>query len=738
MSIMRSFLRRKNVLLATIGLIAITFFIINDLSYKDSSLGLNNLNGIINLNNNKNNKKLLDQEQNDLTSDSIKEALIDFEDDYKKDEDNQKLDKQLYQSDIVMENSFNNKVPIDSKSDDEILNDSVGYINKNLDNKDTTNSDTTVNNLYDSITTDDIKNKDKDLKNHVSTTNTDKDIKNKNKNNKDNNINESSKLTASQKSESRAASFIKVIFDNVVKYNPNTTAEEIFGEYMQPVLRRNENMHENDPILSESHLSGGFMPNISSYLNSSIIYNNYLNSVKDIKFPLGLYKGKGIVIVGGGSFSWLSLLSVMVLRKNGGTLPVEVIIPERESYDPVLCEDYLKNLNAKCVMIPDILGDDYRDRINLSRYQFKGLALLVSSFDDTLLIDSDNLPLTALTQKIFAMEPYLSNKMVLWPDFWTRVTHPFFYNFTNTLITNERVRDGIVSLPENQYKLISEEESLTDIPYHDLKGAIPDVSTESGQVLISKNEHPDVLLLSLYYNTYGPSLFYPLLSQGAPGEGDKDTFPAAANALGKKFYQVKKSVHATGFFYDGSFSGDAMVQFDPIVDFIQSEKYMKKYTVKEEDIIKHKNDKNPYKESINKNSELTNDKLKNYLEIEKHHKPLFLHANFPKLLPWELLKGYVIKNGGKKEENESESDEEKSELNEEKIEHIQMYNSGYVPKEFEYNVWKIMDDLICQNKDKDLKCLHLFEDIDDLNKREKWCNGIFAKHLQYLKDQTFN
>ncbi|OUM55344.1 hypothetical protein BVG19_g4866 [[Candida] boidinii] len=731
MSIMRSFLRRKNILLAAIGLIALSFFIFNDLSYKESSYGLNNLNGIINLNNKNNGndkKKLLDQEQSDLTSDSIKEALLDFEDDYKKDKDNQKLDQQLYQSNVMMEKSFNNKASSDAKTDDEILNESVGHVNKKVGGTDTGadasssyDSGNTVNDIV--ASSQNMKMKEENLKNHVPTTNIDKD--------KDKLADDAA---AKLKSESRAASFIKVIFDNVVKYNPNTTADEIFGEHMVPVLRRNDKLYENNALLSESHLSGGFMPDISTYLNSSKIYSDYLNSVKNVKFPLGLYKGKGIVIVGGGSFSWLSLLSVLILRKNGGTLPVEVIIPERESYDPVLCEDYLKNLNAKCVMIPDILGDDYRDRINLSRYQFKGLALLVSSFDDTLLIDSDNLPLTALTQKIFAMEPYLSNKMVLWPDFWTRVTHPFFYNFTNTLITNQKVRDGIVSLPEHEYKLLSEKESLNDVPYHDLKGAIPDVSTESGQVLISKNEHPDVLLLSLYYNTYGPSLFYPLLSQGGPGEGDKDTFPAAANALGKKFYQVKKNVHATGFFYEGSFTGDAMVQFDPIVDFIQSEKYMKKNTVKKEDIIKHKNDKNPYKESIKTNAELTNDKLKSYLEDEKHHKPLFLHANFPKLLPWDLLKGYVIKNKKKT----SESEEPQSEgVSEENVEHIQMYNSGYIPKEFEYNVWKIMDDVICQNKDKDLKCLHLFEDIDDLTKREEWCNGIFKRHLQFLKDKTF-
>jgi Mannosyltransferase putative len=46
-------------------------------------------------------------------------------------------------------------------------------------------------------------------------------------------------------------------------------------------------------------------------------------------------------------------------------------------------------------------------------------------------------------------------------------------------------------------------------------------STESGEIMYSKPKHELSLLLATYYNYYGPDFYYPLQSQGAPGEGDR-------------------------------------------------------------------------------------------------------------------------------------------------------------------------------------------------------------------------
>lgn len=65
---------------------------------------------------------------------------------------------------------------------------------------------------------------------------------------------------------------------------------------------------------------------------------------------------------------------------------------------------------------------------------------------------------------------------------------------------------------------------------------------------------------------HGPSFYYPLLGQGGPGEGDKDTFIAAARAVNAPFYQVKKCVDTIGYYEQGQYHGGAMLQYDPTQD----------------------------------------------------------------------------------------------------------------------------------------------------------------------------
>ena len=70
--------------------------------------------------------------------------------------------------------------------------------------------------------------------------------------------------------------------------------------------------------------------------------------------------------------------------------------------------------------------------------------------------------------------------------------------------------------------------------YHDCKGSIPEASSETGQLLINKNSF-QTLILAMYYNYYGPDYYYPF---SVKGEGDKETFIAAAHKLDLPYYQV--------------------------------------------------------------------------------------------------------------------------------------------------------------------------------------------------------
>ncbi|GAB1197176.1 hypothetical protein APSETT444_006467 [Aspergillus pseudonomiae] len=62
--------------------------------------------------------------------------------------------------------------------------------------------------------------------------------------------------------------------------------------------------------------------------------------------------------------------------------------------------------------------------------------------------------------------------------------------------------------------------------------------------------------------------YEPMISQGAPGEGDKDTFILAASALGENFYTVSEKVVDLGHpAPDGGVLGAAMLHADPIEDY---------------------------------------------------------------------------------------------------------------------------------------------------------------------------
>lgn len=94
----------------------------------------------------------------------------------------------------------------------------------------------------------------------------------------------------------------------------------------------------------------------------------------------------------------------------------------------------------------------------------------------------------------------------------------------------------------------------------------PTGTTESGQILVSKRKHAKTLLLAAYYNTYGPDFYYPMLSQGAHGEGDKETFASAAEYFGAPYHRVKTMVKTLGFINKdrgSTFKHLVMIQHDP-------------------------------------------------------------------------------------------------------------------------------------------------------------------------------
>ena len=281
---------------------------------------------------------------------------------------------------------------------------------------------------------------------------------------------------------------------------------------------------------------------------------------------------RGIVSTAGGYYLPVFLVSLRMLRRTGTTLPVEVFLAKHEEYEPEICEKVLPELNAKCVILDDVFSHDngtHRPANEISKFQYKIFAILFSSFSEVLFLDADNFPLHDPTP-VFTTEPFPSTGLVTWPDFWASSVSPLYYNIS-------RQPPVPVSLRP---------------------------TTESGQLLVSKETHLQALLLSAYYNYYGPSHYYALFCQGLAGKGDKDTFLPAATVLDLPFYAVSEPLLGVGHAKTtpGEFYIFAMIQHDPIQDY----------------------------NSIREGTSRVKDPDK---ATTSSPRPLFLHANTPKWNP---------------------------------------------------------------------------------------------------------
>ncbi|KAL3457800.1 mannosyltransferase putative-domain-containing protein [Aspergillus heterothallicus] len=285
---------------------------------------------------------------------------------------------------------------------------------------------------------------------------------------------------------------------------------------------------------------------------------------------------RGIVSTAGGQYLPVLVISLRMLRRTGSELPVEVFLAGDEEYEPYVCDVVLPSLNARCVILSHIL-DAAPKIVDIAKYQFKLFAMLFCSFEEILFLDADAFPILQ-PDSLFTNEPFKSSNMVTWPDFWASTVSYYYYEIAAQPAPEPRIR--------------------------------PRQSTESGEVLISKKTHAKTLLLSTYYNIWGPNYYYPLLSQGAAGEGDKETFVAAAIAVNEPYYQVIEGIVAMGHGTAGGLAGSAMVQFDPV-----------------EDYALHKS--SPVYSNSRSSAEIT-------------PRPFFIHANYPKFDPATVFESHDV------------------------------------------------------------------------------------------------
>ncbi|EAW13162.1 alpha-mannosyltransferase [Aspergillus clavatus NRRL 1] len=258
---------------------------------------------------------------------------------------------------------------------------------------------------------------------------------------------------------------------------------------------------------------------------------SYLQDIRDAKRlrPPHTTGTRGLVTTAGKSYLPLVVSSLRMLRRTGSTLPAEVYMKDASEYEKKICENVLPSLDARCLVLSEIVGKE-----PIAHYQLKAFAVLFSSFEEIIWMDADCFPLHK-PEELFEVEPFKSNGLVTWPDFWASTASPAYFELSHQPIPPMSVRQ----------------------------------SSETGIFMVSKKTNYITLLLAAYYNYYGPSHYFRLLSQGAPGEGDKETFLQAAAAVGEPFYAVSERVQALGHWKPDNqgLSGSAMAQADPREDY---------------------------------------------------------------------------------------------------------------------------------------------------------------------------
>lgn len=253
----------------------------------------------------------------------------------------------------------------------------------------------------------------------------------------------------------------------------------------------------------------------------------------------GEVHGNGVVITADGHLFPSALVCIKWIRNINPDIPIELFISDVSLWEPAYCETLLPALNVKCICLEIMYGTLYRSLSGSGGYVNKALALLGSGFDNIYYTDADSLPLMDVND-FFESSIFEQTGFVLTSDFWPRTTSPSFYDIAGLELGSE----------------VSGKSILLQV---DRENAIPGRATESGQMLIRKSQHCRLLALALYYNVRG-DVWWPLLTQDAPGEGDKEVWAAAAHVLGEPWYQTTSKPLELGLKHSGTIQGFAIAQ----------------------------------------------------------------------------------------------------------------------------------------------------------------------------------
>lgn len=153
------------------------------------------------------------------------------------------------------------------------------------------------------------------------------------------------------------------------------------------------------------------------------------------KYPANRFKGRGIVLSAGRrSYFTSAYVTIRALRGHlKCTLPIEVFYCGADELPSSAIAHMEKAYQVKFVdvtMVPGAKG------VNLAGYQLKAFAIRLSSFEEVLWLDSDNIPLRDPSY-LFDAEPYASTGALFWKDYCN-------------MISFRKETFGVFGLPEPQ------------------------------------------------------------------------------------------------------------------------------------------------------------------------------------------------------------------------------------------------------------------------------------------------
>lgn len=133
---------------------------------------------------------------------------------------------------------------------------------------------------------------------------------------------------------------------------------------------------------------------------------------KLLPYPNGTFSGRGIVMLAGGRYSGYASTGLGMLREMGSTLPVEVWMKNEEEEKLGWCDE-LAQEGMACRRM-----SDYIDVSRMKHgYQLKINSILLSSFEEVLFLDADNVPIRN-PDGIFNSKSFVDTGVVLWKDYW--------------------------------------------------------------------------------------------------------------------------------------------------------------------------------------------------------------------------------------------------------------------------------------------------------------------------------